>query len=88
MAFNGFEIENGLLLKYTGTDAVVKIPEEVTGISGFAFSGQESITSIAIPETVTTIGEGAFNKCIGLTSIVIPDSVTEIAPRTFTGAKD
>ena len=49
------------------------IPEGVTSIGYFAFSGCSNLTSITIPEGVTSIGYGAFENCSSLTSITIPE---------------
>ena len=65
------------------TDIV--IPESISHIENYAFSGCSSLTSITIPNNVTSIGEYAFYKCIGLTSIEIPNSVTSIGESTFSG---
>jgi len=65
----GFNIENGLLIGYTGADSVVSIPDNVTGISDFAFYECESITSVTVPDSVTNIGIGTFSNCGNLTSI-------------------
>ena len=54
------------------------IPDSVTSIGNWAFSGCSSFTSITIPDSVTTIGEFAFSNCSSLTSITIPNSVTSI----------
>ena len=43
------------------------IPENVTSIGNFAFSGCSSLTSITIPESVTSIGNSAFSSCSCLT---------------------
>ena len=61
------------------------IPNSVTSIGDWAFSGCSGLTSITIPNSVTSIGEGAFADCYGLTSITIPNSVTEIEYSTFWG---
>ena len=56
-----------------------------TKISGYAFSGCTSLTSINIPDSVTSIGGRAFNGCSSLTSISIPNSVTSIGDYAFWG---
>lgn len=63
----------------------ITIPNSVTIIRDFAFSGCSSLTSITIPNSVASIGEGAFYKCISLTSVTIPNSVTSIGPEAFYG---
>ena len=63
------------------------IPDGVTSISNYAFSGCSSLTSITIPESVTSIGSSAFSKCTGLTSINIPESVTSIGFGAFSSCK-
>lgn len=49
------------------------IPDNVTSIGDYAFSGRENLTSISIPEGVTEIGRDAFDGCSGLTSITVED---------------
>ena len=78
---NDFEIENGILKKYTGPGGDVEIPDGVTAIGDRAFSGWR-LTSIVIPDSVTAIGKSAF-WCCSLTSIVIPNSVTAIGDYAF-----
>ncbi len=63
----------------------LEIPEGVTSIGSYAFSGCTSLTSITIPESVTSIGEWAFSGCSSLTSITIPASVTSIGSEAFYG---
>ena len=62
-----------------------KIPDGVTSICWYAFSGCTSLTSITIPDSVTEIGGSAFENCSSLTSITIPDSVTSIGIGAFVG---
>ena len=63
----------------------VLIPDYVTGISGYAFSGCTGLTSVTIGSGVASIGNYAFEDCTGLTSVTIPDSVTSIGNRAFDG---
>ena len=77
-----FEIDDGTLVKYNGSDSSVTIPEGVTAIGDEAFANNSSVNTVTIPEGVTSIGYGAFQNT-GLTSIDIPDSVTDIASSAF-----
>ncbi len=77
--------ENGVLTKYTGSDAVVTVPDGVTAIGKEAFYAKSAITEIHLPTGITSIGESAFRSCTGLTEIVVPDSVTAIGDRAFYG---
>ena len=49
------------------------IPEGVSSIWDYAFSGCSGMTSITISNSVTSIGDDAFNGCSGLTSVNISD---------------
>ena len=59
------------------------IPNNVTSIGNYAFSGYKNFTSIIIPSSVTSIGSSAFAYCSELTSIDIPSSVTSIGSSAF-----
>ncbi|MBR5643224.1 MAG: leucine-rich repeat domain-containing protein [Salinivirgaceae bacterium] len=61
------------------------IPESVTSIGNYAFSGCSGLTSVSIPNSVTSIGSNAFDDCTGLTSVTIPNSVTSIGDYAFHG---
>ena len=80
-------IENGVLVKYTGSESHVCIPNGVTAIGKEAFFGCEQLTSVTIPNGVTGIGEDAFSGCEQLTSVTIPNSVTTISNGAFSGCK-
>ncbi len=84
----GCRIENGVLVEVldkTLTEFVV--PDGVTSIGDFAFSGC-GLTSIKIPDSVTSIGEKAFSGCSKLTSVTIPNSVTSIGESAFRDCKN
>lgn len=61
------------------------IPNSVTSIGCYAFSGCTGLTSVTIPNSVTSIGNNAFSDCSGLTSVTIPNSVTSIGNDAFAG---
>ena len=61
------------------------IPNTITSINGYAFSGCSGLTSVTIPNSVTSIGDYAFSGCSGLTSVTIPNSVTSIGNSAFGG---
>ncbi len=64
------------------------IPNDVTSIGDYVFSGYTALGSVAIPDSVTSIGAGAFEYCPNLTSITIPDSVTNIGQDAFRYCKN
>ena len=61
------------------------IPNNVTKIGNWVFSGCSDLTSITIPNSVKIIGVGAFYGCSSLTSVTIPNSVTIIDGLAFDG---
>ena len=78
-----FKIEKCVLVKYTGANTNVIIPDGVTEIGEKAFRDNDKITSVTIPNSVTKIGEEAFRGCSGLLSVNLPDSVTKIGKMAF-----
>ena len=65
----------------------ITLPDSVTSIGDYKFSGCTSLESITIPDSVTNIGYSAFENCTSLESITIPDSVTNIGYSAFEGCK-
>ena len=58
-----FQIENGCLKKYTGTDAEAAVPEGITHIGEKAFDECRNLVRVSLPESVTSIGRFAFLEC-------------------------
>lgn len=61
------------------------IPNGVTDIENYAFSGNTALTAMNIPSGVTTIGTHVFDGCSALTAVTIPETVTTIGEYTFNG---
>lgn len=61
------------------------VPEGVTLIDGYAFSGCQSLSSIALPSSLLVISSGAFTDCSGLESILLPKKVSAIGDYAFAG---
>lgn len=81
----GFQIENGVLVKYTEEPGIteVAIPEGVISIGDRAFEWCENLTNIVIPEGVISIGRMSFQYCRNLDRILFPASLTAIGGYAF-----
>ena len=82
-----FLIEEDVLLRYYGREAVPYIPSAVTVLGGNAFRYNSHIRMIKIPENVRTIKEEAFSYCDNLTRVILSDSVEKIETSVFYGCK-
>ena len=61
----------------------IKLPENITHISKYMFSGCEYLQSIRIPSNVTNIGDYAFSSCENFRSISLPERVKSIGKGVF-----
>ena len=61
------------------------MPEGVTTLCAYVFSGANYLEEVILPESLKIIGGSAFAGCVRLKSIEIPDSVTEIRSGAFNG---
>ena len=88
--------ENGILfnknktkiIKYPAGKKDMKeytIPDDVTVIGEYAFSGCNNLENINISNNVTKIDNYAFKECSSLTNIHIPEGITYIGAETFAG---
>ena len=68
-----------------GISGSYSIPDGVTSIDSYAFSGCSSLTGVTIPSGVTGIGSYAFSGCSSLTGVTILDGVKRIDSYAFSG---
>lgn len=80
---NGFLIENGVLIRYTGQDENVVMPDGVKRIGRGAFRDCTGLKSITIPNGVEHICEEAFWGCCGLKTVTLPDGLVSIREGAF-----
>ena len=69
-------------------EIIYQIPDGVTSIGAYAFSGNDALALIFIPDSVTSLGHHAFANCTNLSSLDIPDSVTSIEGGLFSGCTE
>ena len=84
---------NGVLCNKTRTNLVCypagkaemsyNIPDGISSIEEYAFSGTKALQYVAIPNSVTFIGNLAFARCSGLISVELPNSITSIPGEMF-----
>lgn len=68
-----FEIENGVLIEYHGTDSEISIPETVTVIKNGAFYRNTTLKSIIIPKNVLRVEKLPFLLCSNLMNITVSE---------------
>ncbi|MBR3922692.1 MAG: leucine-rich repeat protein, partial [Kiritimatiellae bacterium] len=67
---NGFYIENGVLLRYTGSETDVTIPEEVETIADFTFLENKNASKIEIVRLGASVQKVETNAFAGLENLV------------------
>ena len=80
-----FCIKNGILVKYSGTEEEVTIPEEVQKIGEKAFYENKAVRSVHFSNKIVQIGKSAFQKCAALEEAPLPDSLTTLGYGAFSG---
>ena len=83
----GFNIEDGVLVKYDGTDSVVTIPEGVEKIGERAFCGNKNVAEVIMPDSVVSIEKDAFEECIKLKTVKFSGKLERIESSAFRKCK-
>ena len=84
---DGFEIENGLLMRYTGQDKKVVIPEGVISIEMHAFKNAP-IEQVICPASLRHIGDESFRNCSSLVSAELNEGLEYIRIGAFCECKN
>ncbi len=74
----GFFIEDGVLLSYTGRDEMIIVPKGVHTIGKEAFKACVSLKKVELPTGLQCIRAGAFKGCRKLEEVKLPDTVCEV----------
>lgn len=85
---NSFDIEDGVLYRYTGFSKNVRIPDNVKKVGAYAFSGNKAIEVIYLPDTVTSIGKGAFEHCENLKTVTMSKKIIDIGEYAFNSCEN
>jgi len=76
-------------LYYKGNEITnLVIPNSITSMGSYTFTGCSGLATVSIPNSVTSIGGSAFSGCSGLTSVSIPSSVKSIEGYAFANCEE
>lgn len=78
-----YQIENGILKRYTGREETIEIPEGIHTIGEGALKGCVSLKRAVLPPGLQSIEEDAFKGCRRLEEVVIPDGTACIGRYAF-----
>ena len=80
---DNFVVNDGILVKYTGTETEIEIPDYVNAIGKKAFYNNQIITSVIIPKNVKKIENAAFYNCKRLQEVKLEQGVEVIGEEAF-----
>ena len=78
-----YQIENGVLVRYTGREESIQVPDGIHTVGEGAFKGCVSLKKVVLPRGLTCIMGDAFKGCRKLEEVVIPEGVTSIGRYAF-----
>lgn len=83
-----FEMDGNKLMRYTGTDETVSVPDGVKIIGEEAFAGNDNLIRVDIGEQVESVGYRAFAECDNLRTVSVGDGVEEIGTAAFSNDRE
>ena len=82
-AASDFEIEYGVLKKYSGSAVEIMVPQGVVKIAQYAFDKCDLLEKVTLPEKLRSIETCGFCSCTRLQAVNIPRSVTYLFSSAF-----
>jgi hypothetical protein len=82
-----FQMNGDILVRYTGTEETVSVPDGVKEIGEEAFSENSSIKKVILPNSVEKIKYNAFFGCENLEEIDLNDELLSIGSSAFSNCK-
>ena len=73
-----YQIENGILERYTGRDEVIEIPEGIHTIGVGALKGCVSLKKVLLPHGLNYISPDAFKGCRKLEGLILIRNRTKV----------
>ncbi len=80
-----FQMDEDVLVEYTGIATSVSVPDTVKTIGAEAFSQNADVGTVHVGKNTEEILSSAFAGCKYLTSVTIPDNVISIGDYVFSG---
>ena len=92
-----YKSENGVLFNSEGTiliqfpggkEGSYDVPDNVTTLLPYSFSGCTQLISVTMPSSVTAIGVNAFEECKVLKAVSLSSGLTSIEKNTFKDCRE
>ena len=80
-----FVVMNKTLLRYTGSNSHVIIPDDVCRIEEGVFENCTTMEQLTLPPSLEVIGSLAFRNCTFLKTLTIPETICAIGDQAFKG---